>query len=112
MLPKLKPIVMEHANGGKGTITLEPILSKEQMTDKCRLFVKATIPPGASMGYHQHKGDGECYYVLSGRGLYRDDDTEYEMGPGDAAWCADGHSHAMENIGEEDLVFMALIIYK
>ena len=112
MLPKLEPIVMENANGGKGKITLQPILSKEQMADKCRLFVKVTIPPGASMGLHTHKGDGECYYILSGKGLYTDDDKQYEMVPGDAAWCADGHSHAIENIGDADLIFMGLIIYK
>ena len=49
------------------------------------------------MGVHQHKGDGEIYYILSGHGLYTDNDTTYEVNPGDAmlwkisvmkTWCS------------------------
>ncbi|WP_296955047.1 cupin domain-containing protein [uncultured Dialister sp.] len=112
MLPKLEPIIKEHANGGKGHLIIEPILSPKEMGDKCRLYAHVIIPKGCSMGVHQHKGDGECYYILSGRGLYTDDDKTYEMGPGDAAFCESGHFHGIENIGDEDLVIMGLIIYK
>ncbi|MDY4794800.1 MAG: cupin domain-containing protein [Dialister sp.] len=49
--------------------------------------------------------------MLSGKGLYTDNDTTYEMKPGDAAFCKNGDRHGIENIGDEDLVFMGLIIY-
>lgn len=111
MLEKLPPKIIEHANGGKGRIILQPIAGPEILKDKCRLYVKCTLEKGCSMGVHQHKGDGEIYYILSGHGLYTDNDSTYEVVPGDATFCKNGDRHGLENIGNEDLVFMGLIIY-
>ena len=33
------------------------------------------------------------------------------MKPGDTAFCKNGDRHGIENIGDEDLVFMGLVIY-
>ena len=63
------------------------------------------------MGVHRHEGDGEIYYILSGHGLYTDNEDTYEVRPGDAMFCKNGNCHGLENTGEEDLVFMGLIIY-
>ena len=87
MIEKPEKKIIEHANGGKGHLILEPIAGPDILKDKCRLYVKATLEKGCSMGIHQHKGDGEIYYILSGKGLYTDNDTTYEMKPGDAAFC-------------------------
>lgn len=107
----LEPIIREHANGGKGKIIIQPLLSEEELSGKCRMYARATLPVGSSMGEHTHHGDGECYHILSGHGFYTGDGVTREVGPGDTTFCADGHSHAIENTGDEDLVFMALIIY-
>ena len=111
MIEKPEKKIIEHANGGKGHLILEPIAGPDILKDKCRLYVKATLEKGCSMGIHQHKGDGEIYYILSGKGLYTDNDTTYEMKAGDAAFCKNGDRHGIENIGDEDLVFMGLVIY-
>ena len=111
MLPKLPPKIIEHANGGKGRIILQPIAGPEVLKEKCRVYVKATLEKGCSMGVHQHRGDGEIYYILSGHGIYTDNDSTYEVKPGDAMFCENGSRHGLENIGDEDLVFMGLIIY-
>lgn len=114
MLPKIPSKIIENANGGKGHIILQPVPIPDALKEKCRLYVKATLEKGCSMGVHQHKGDGEIYYILSGHGLYTDNDTTYEVyevNPGDAMFCQNGNRHALENIGDEDLVFMGLVIY-
>lgn len=106
-----KPFIMEHANGGKGHLIIEPILTDEEKQDKIRLYARVTIPSGCSMGYHTHHGDGESYYVISGEGLYTGDGVSRKVGPGDSTFCPDGHSHSIENTGSTDLVIMGLIIY-
>ena len=106
-----EPIILENANGGKGRIIIEPILTEEEMGGKCRLYARATFPVGSSMGIHTHHGDGESYYILEGKGLYTGDGETREVGPGDSTFTPDGHSHGIENIGDTDLVIMALIIY-
>lgn len=107
----LEPFIMEHANGGKGHLVIQPILTDEEKQDKIRLYARVTIPAGCSMGYHTHHGDGESYYVLEGTGLYTEDGASRQIGPGDSTFCADGHSHGIENTGDGDLVIMGLIIY-
>ena len=87
MIEKIPPKIIEHANGGKGHIILQPIAGPDILKDKCRTYLKATLEKGCSMGVHQHKGDGEIYYILSGHGLYTDNDTTYEVKPGDAMFC-------------------------
>ena len=42
--------------------------------------------------------------------LYNDNGTKYEVHAGDTTFTSDGAGHAIENIGDEDLVFMALIL--
>lgn len=107
----LEPIIRENANGGRGRLIIQPLLTEEQMGGKCRLYARVIIPAGSSMGYHTHQGDGECYYILSGTGRYTGDGETREVGPGDVTFTPSGHSHGIENTGTGDLVIMALIIY-
>ena len=54
----------------------------------------------------------ETYYLLSGEGLYHDNDKSYPVKAGDVTFCADGGTHGLDNTGDSDLTFMALIIKK
>ncbi len=103
--------IRKNAAGGKGEVRLEHFLTKEQMKDKCSTFARITIKPGSTLGYHQHKGNCEVYYILRGKGIYNNNGEEIEVGPGATTFCPDGEYHALSNEhGTEDLVFMALII--
>ena len=98
------------AKKGKGEITITHLLTPKELDGKCAMFAKVTIPPGASIGEHFHKGNTETYHILQGKALYTDNDKTYEVGVGDTTFCADGEYHGIESIGDEDLVFIALII--
>ena len=61
---------------GKGQIQMAHILNgQEEMSGKGRTFAQVTVFPGSAIGYHVHQGDGETYYILSGRGKYSDNGT-------------------------------------
>ncbi|MBQ3290407.1 MAG: cupin domain-containing protein [Kiritimatiellae bacterium] len=97
--------------GGKGTMTIEKLLGPEQLKDKCGLFARVTLPPGAVLGFHEHHGNGEGYFILSGSGAYDDNGVTRTVKAGDVTWTPDGSGHGLSNeAGSEDLVFMALII--
>ena len=91
-------------------ITVEELLREEQMDGKCGLFARVTLEPGAVLGYHEHHGETETYYILSGRGEYDDNGTGMPAAPGDVFFCEDGCGHDIRCSGEEPLSFMALII--
>ena len=95
---------------GKGAVLIEKILD-EELGDKCGLYARVTIPAGSALGYHEHHGNGESYFILKGEGVYDDNGVKRTVKPGDETWTPDGSGHALDNSnGKEDLVFMALIV--
>ena len=79
---------------------------------RSRSYAKVTIEPNCTLGFHEHHGETETYYILSGEGSYNDGEKSYPVKAGDVTFCPDGTGHALDNTGDTDLVFMALIIMK
>ena len=60
-----------------------------------------------STTHHYHDGDEEFIYILSGRGVARIGDDEFEVGPGDfMGFPAPSPAHSMHNPHAEDLVYL------
>lgn len=103
---------VERVNGGAGFLIKEALLSQEQLGEHCKMFSRVTLKPGCELGHHEHHGETEAYYILSGNGMYDDDGAAVEVEAGDVTFCEDGKGHGMKNCGKEDLVFVALILKK
>lgn len=98
---------------GEGQAIMTKILNgAEEMYGKGRVFNICTLKPGCEIGWHIHHGDGETYCILSGTGEYSDNGMPVLVGPGDVTFVDDGEGHSLKNTGEEDLVAIALILYK
>ena len=102
---------VENMHGGEGHVIIKRLLDEKQLNGKCGLYAEVTIEPGCSLGYHEHHGESETYYILSGKGIYSDNGTLRMVEAGDVTFTPNGKGHAMTNSGDEDLVFMALIIF-
>jgi len=98
--------------GGKGSFIQNFILNSDELEPYGRMFAECVLPVGASVGEHTHKGDFEICCFLSGRGKVVDDGQETEVGPGDVNVVHAGHSHSIENIGDNDLRYIAVILYE
>lgn len=101
----------ENMRGGEGYALFNTILPAEQMGGKGRLFSHCRLEKNCEVGYHQHVGDTETYYILKGVGEYNDNGVMRKLYPGDVSFTADGESHGIKNIGDEPLEFIALILY-
>lgn len=97
--------------GGKETVKIINILENEDNYGTGRLFGVSIIPVGGSIGKHRHDGDFETYYILKGKARVNDNGNEQILGPGDMTGCKDGDYHAIENIGDCDLEYLAVILY-
>lgn len=95
--------------GGDGTIDIHHILGEEDLPKNSRLCARVVIRPGCSIGEHEHKGEAELFYVISGMGMAMDGDQKREVGAGDTLVTSNG-SHAIKNVGSEDLEMLAVII--
>lgn len=101
---------VENMAGGEGHVIIKEILNAEQLNGKCGLYAQVTIEPGCSLGYHEHHGESETYYLLQGQGEYNDNGDKRAVQAGDMTFTPDGKGHGLVNTGDTDLVFMALII--
>ncbi len=101
----------EHVKGGEGCVDMVDILNPEELYGMGRFFGVTLIPPGASNGLHTHNGDFETYYILRGTAEVNDNGSIEVLGPGDMVQCRSGQSHAIKNIGQDMLEYIAVILY-
>jgi len=102
--------IKQNMRGGKGDVEITHITNTEILGKNCRLFAQITVKPGDSIGEHQHTGEREIFYFLQGNGIVIDNGQQSEIRPGDVMVTPDLSSHSVINNGDEDLVFMALIL--
>ena len=103
--------VVQNMCGGEGCVIIERILNEKQLNGKCGLYARVTIPAGSSLGYHEHHGESETYFIISGEGEYDDNGKKRTVRAGDVTFTPDGCGHGLKPVGSEPIVFMALIIF-
>ena len=96
--------------GGRGHLLLEEISGAIPLNARIDTLARATLAPGAAVGYHIHETDAEAYYFLSGIGEYTDGKGNFRVSAGDVTFTPIGEGHGIENIGDEPLVFIALSV--
>ena len=110
MIRKADVKAVEHLGGGRGTAYVHPIVSKDELLGHGRLYAKVILPPGSSVGWHQHLRDTAPYYILTGEADFIDNDRSVtKVGPGDVCVIEVGQYHSIENNSDKDVEFMALI---
>lgn len=103
---------IEHLYGGSGYVFEEPIIkTPEEINNKGYLMSVLHIKPGSEIAYHQHQGDMEIYYLLSGSGVFYDNKERVEMLPGDTGFTYDGEYHGFMNTGDTVADVLCLILY-
>ena len=82
----MKTIYEDNPCGGVGRMRIDMLLGEDELKDKCRMFARVTLHPGDVLGFHVHNGNGECYYILSGEGVYDDNGVKRTVRAGDVTW--------------------------
>lgn len=106
----MKTETIKNMCGGTGHVTIKHILGEQELNHKCRLYAEVTIQAGSSLGYHEHHGESETYYILSGTAEYDDNGVRRTVKAGDVTFTPDGCGHSLRPVGSEPVRFMALII--
>lgn len=99
----------EREQGGKGTVEIMHIYKPEELSGNSKLCAVIKINPGCSIGYHQHVGEEEVFFVIHGEALIVDDGVNEVIGAGDSHLIKSGSYHSIENIGTGLLEVVALI---
>lgn len=103
----------EAVRGGKGTVDFYHVVPKDMTDDYVHMFAKLVINPASSIGWHQHVGETEPYYILEGEGLFTDNDgTQTVVRPGDVCLIKNGDYHCIENCSDTKPLSLMAVIYK
>ncbi|GHV82833.1 oxalate-binding protein [Spirochaetia bacterium] len=100
----------EKMRGGEGVVTIKHLAPNETLRSNSRMMAEITIPPGASIGYHQHEKETEYFLFVSGSGTLNDNGKDVPVKSGDVAITGNGSSHSLTNTGKRDLVVHAIIL--
>ncbi|MDR1377140.1 MAG: cupin domain-containing protein [Synergistaceae bacterium] len=102
----------EKAGGGVGVLYGRYAFTRDMppMENPVREIGWLTLKPGESVGFHKHEVNEDIYVVVSGTGVFKNDDgSEHPVKPGDITIARKGQSHGLTNTGGEDLVFISVI---
>ena len=111
MIKKDRVVTVEGMRGGAGSVEIHHILEGEELMGHGTLYARVIIKPHSSIGWHQHVGNTEPYYILKGVGTFVDNDgSKTEIAEGDVCVIEVGQSHAIENPNDESLEIIALVI--
>ncbi|MDR0400811.1 MAG: cupin domain-containing protein [Treponema sp.] len=105
----MKKDTKEKLRDGEGVVHFTYLVDCEAEKN-IRMLAEATLPPGASIGYHRHDNETEYYLILSGSGEVNDNGTVKPVKAGDAMITGNGASHSITNTGTAPLVFHAVIV--
>lgn len=97
---------------GIGPAYVYELVPKEDLCGHGRMYAKIVLPKGSTIGWHQHVEETEPYYILSGTGEFVDNDKSvHTVTAGDICTIKPNEWHSLANIGDDDLVFIALVYY-
>ena len=72
-------------------------------------IARARVPVGVTTRWHCVKNTAERYVILDGRGRAEvGDQTPREVGPGDVVVIPASQRQRIANIGDKDLIFLAI----
>ena len=110
MVRKSVPVEVKNARGGEGSVVFYHVLKEEELLGHGSLYAKVVVNPHSSIGWHQHVTNTEPYFILSGKGIFIDNDkSRTDVEAGDICTIEVGQWHSLENPYDEELVMMALV---
>ena len=108
-LEDLKSVTKLNSLGKENMIKID-LADFDERDPRVRLFSLVQLKPGEEAGYHTHIGESETFYIISGKGVYNDNGTKVDAVPGMVTYTPSGQGHSLKNTGDEDLIFIALIV--
>jgi mannose-6-phosphate isomerase-like protein (cupin superfamily) len=80
---------------------IRPLIDQTTSSIELCSLAEELLPVGAKIGRHHHLLTEEVYYILRGTGMMTVGDEVRRVEAGDAVFIPRGHTHTLENTGDE-----------
>ncbi|MCX4098714.1 cupin domain-containing protein [Nocardia sp. alder85J] len=97
--------------GGTGTARWKQLAYGAHLQGEWNTVEHVTLLPGAGVGEHVHSRTEEIYYIVSGAATMRVNGRTHQVRAGDLITTPIGTRHAIDNHGEQDMVFFVTEVY-
>ena len=93
----------------QGTVTIRWLITKDIGAEHfaMRLF---EVEPGSQAGPHSHAWEHEVF-ILEGNGVFKGDQEEFDVGPGNVIFIPPYESHQLKNNGKTVMKYLCMIPY-
>ena len=97
---------VESMRGGEGKVIIE---KAKNIPKNIITYARLTLYPGSSIGFHEHVGDEEIVFVLSGKGQLITKNKTVPISKEQINTCLEHEYHSIKNNSNENLVLLAVI---
>jgi quercetin dioxygenase-like cupin family protein len=104
--------VKAQLRGGEGNTVFEKFFPDSKLPKSYKVFAEIVLEPGCSVGRHEHHGESEVFYVLSGTGEIDVNGDIRQVKPGDVAVCHNGSYHSAKNTSDKELRILAIVVFE
>ncbi|MNJ43343.1 Cupin domain protein [compost metagenome] len=91
------------SHAGQGEVHSVKLYHESDFESSLRFLNYTVMPPGTSIGYHEHGDNEELYIILKGSGKMTVNGEVCTVKAGDAILNKRNWSHGLENTGTEPL---------
>jgi mannose-6-phosphate isomerase-like protein (cupin superfamily) len=102
--------LQESSHEGIGAVQLFEIWESSDFKSDIDFFDRVVVPPGSTIGFHQHGENEEMYIVLEGNGLMKIENDEVNVGKGDMILNPSGGRHGLINNSRENIDILVIQI--
>lgn len=95
VLSEAKAPVTAHC--GEGKIDFVRLFAAADFVTDLSFIDYVELPPGASIGTHEHGANEEVYFIVSGSGTMTTNEQRYRVATGDLIVNKPGWRHGLEN---------------
>jgi mannose-6-phosphate isomerase-like protein (cupin superfamily) len=109
---EVAPIHRAGEHGGSGPIVFRRLMASAEFETNIDFLDLTVIPPGSTIGRHEHSGNEELYFIVEGAPLMRVDGNERRLGPSDVTVVRSGGWHELINDTQDDVEIFVVQVRK